>query len=227
VIRITTPLIFGSANPSPMKNRILLPLLILAAATSSRAGLIYSGVQNIPIPVDLPAGSEGVYLRVSDGTVSGSYPADWNTAPWINPFFGGVDIGNSELLRPVITGSDPNTGSVQIVNLALVTTVSSGSNFALGPRGSSTHVGLAPDQFQLGTPGLIGFVFETTAGGPDYYGWLRMTANNVGAGSIIDWAYEDSGAAILAGDIGAVPEPGTVLFGVACVAVTLCRRRRG
>ena len=195
-------------------------LLVFATAATARAALFYSGVQNVPIPFALPAGLEGVYLRMSDGATSATSPADWSTAPWLNPFFGGVDVANSPLLRPVITGAD------QIVNLASGTVIGLGSNFVAGESGSATHVGGAANQFQIGTSGLIGFVFETTVGGPDFYGWLRMNVNNTVPGTIVDWAYDNTaGTPVLAG-ISSVPEPTTVLMGVALCAVSVLRRRR-
>ena len=201
-----------------MKTRLLLStLLFIAAAATARAALFYSGVQNVPIPQTL----DGVYLRMSEGATTGAFPPDWSTAPWLNPFFGGVDVGNSPLLRPVITGAD------QIVNLASGTVIDSGSNFVAGESGSSTHTGAAANQFHIGTPGLMGFVFETTAGGPDYYGWVRMNVNNVGAGSIVDWAYDNTAGTPLLAGISSVPEPATMLVGLALCGVSVLRRSRG
>ena len=178
---------------------------------------MYSGVQNIAVPATL----EGTYLRLSDGTVSGAFPADWSTAPWLNPFFGGVDIANSPLLRPVIAGTD------QIVNLAPGTVIASASNFVAGESGSTTHVGPSANQFQIGTAGIIGFVFETTVGGPDFYGWAKVVINNAGAGSITDWAYDNTpGTSIQAGQIAPVPEPATLAVGLLCIGAGIARRRR-
>ena len=199
--------------------RILPFLLLLASAPPGRAALIiYSGLQNIPIPLNF----EGVYLRVDTGATSAALPANWNTAPWLNPFFGGVDIANSPLLRPIITGTD------QILNLASGTAINAGSNFVMGESGSTTHVGAGAGQFQIGTPGIIGFVFNTSVGSPVRYGWMGIEINNTGAGRIIDWAYEDTpGTGIVAG-LTAVPEPSEalvlLLFALSCV--TLCIRRR-
>ena len=160
-----------------MKSLVLLLLPCLAFASAARAALVYSGVQNLPIPATL----DGTYLRLTDGAVSGTFPASWATAPWLNPFFGGVDIANSPLLRPIITGTD------QILNLAVGTVISSASNFVAGESGSSTHVGAGAGQFALGTAGLLGFAFRPTAADPVSYGWLRLIVNNTGPGSIVDW----------------------------------------
>jgi len=205
-----------------MKTKLLLLLACLTWGGGARAALIYSGVQNVPIPLTF----DGVYLRSPDGTVSGGFPADWNTAPWINPFFGGVAIANGPLLRPIITGTD------QILNLAVGTPIDSGGNFVAGESGSSTHVGAGAGQFALGSPGIIGFAFKPTAADPESYGWLRLIPNNTGPGSIVDWAYQSTpGAAVLAGVIpgpgtALIPEPGSALFGVALLGLTICRRHR-
>ena len=158
-----------------------------------------------------------------DGATSGTFPSDWSTAPWLNPFFGGVNIANSALLRPIITGTD------QILNLAAGTVINGAGNFVAGESGSSTHVGVAANQFHFGTVGIMGFVFEATGGGSSYYGWGRLNVNNVGAGSIVDWAYDNTPeTSILAGQIAPVPEPaeGARILLLALPGVSLLLRRR-
>jgi hypothetical protein len=133
-------------------------------------------------------------------------------------FFGGVDVANSPLLLPIITGTS------QIVNLAPGTVIDSTGNYVAGESGSSTHVGPASNQFQIGTPGLIGFEFETTAGGPYLYGWARMTVNNAGPGNIVDWAYDDTpGTSIQAGQ---APEPSASALSLLGLCVGMARRWR-
>lgn len=171
-------------------------ILTLAAAPflapSAWSDVNYSGYQNVAIPFDL----NGAYLNPVTGTTYiDPYPATWDTAPWINPFFGGVDIANSALLRPVITGTD------QIVNLGTGTLINGSSNFVAGESGSSTHVGAGAGQFTLGTPGNIGFEFEASVGGPTRYGWMNTTISNSGAGVIRDWAYDNAGGGIVIGRV--------------------------
>ena len=202
-----------------MKPQLLIvTLLVIPAVTPAcRAAIVYSSQQDIPIPLD----PEGEYLRLDTGAVAGALPANWATAPWINPFFGGVDIANSPLLRPVIAGTD------QILNLAPGTLIGSGSNFVAGESGSSTHFGLGSGQFALNVPGYLGVTFRSTVGGPDYYGWIEMQISNVGAGKIISWAYENvSAAPIVAGDTRIAPEPGVLaLLGIGLLGFG--RRLRG
>lgn len=185
----------------------LLALSLPIISSAAHAAIVYSGPQNVAIPYDF----NGVFLRLSDNATSVTFPGDWSTAPWINPFFGGTGIATSPLFLPVITGAD------QIVNLAGGTVISAGSNFALGESGSSTHVGPALNQFQVGSPGYIGYKFQLPGGGPQYYGWIGVQINDAGAGAITDWAYQNtSGTAIQAGEISGVPEPAA-----ACCALLL------
>ena len=200
-----------------MKSRsFLLFLLAIPAATSvTRATIVYSGQQDVPIPLD----PEGEYLRLDTGATTGAFPADWATAPWINPFFGGVDIGNSPLLRPVITGTD------QIMNLSPGIPIGSGSNFVAGESGSSTHFGIGSGLFGLNVPGYLGVTFRSTVSGPDYYGWIQVQISNVGPGKIISWAYEnESGTPIAAGQtVATAPEPG--VLALLCAGVLGFSRR--
>lgn len=203
-----------------MKHRLLLLALILAATPASRASIVYSGIQNVAIPLDF----NGVYFRIDTGVSTLVAPGDFNTAPWMNPFFGGVEIINGNLLRPVVTGVD------QIVNLAAGTPINGASNFVAATSYSAAHFGPAANQFQLNTPGYIGATFRQTVGGPDFYGWMQMEMNNAGAGKIISWAFENvSGGSIQAGQTTSgppVPEPGTSVFGLALILAGISRRTR-
>ena len=199
-----------------MKTRLLLStLLVLAAASAGHASIVWSGPVNLPVPFTF----DGLYLNPCTGATAATQPADWNTAPWINPFFGGVYIGNDALLRPVIIGAD------QVVNLGAGVTISAARTFVAGESGSTTHVGPSAQQFQLGTPGYLGFAFEPATGGATHYGWVQITIRNTGAGTIHDWAYDDAaGTGIPA---GAVPEPGSaLLLGLGAAAWAVRRRRK-
>ena len=198
---------------------LILPFLcaVLLAAPANGATIVYSGIQDLPIPLN----SEGTYLQIESGATAAVFPPDWATAPWINPFFGGVYIGNSPLLRPVITGTD------QILQLEPGTVINGGSNFVAGESGSTTHLGGGPGQFTLNVPGYLGFTFRPTVGGPDYYGWLQIEIHNTGPGKIISWAYDNTPGAPIEAGATIAPEPGVLaLIGLAGAGLAL-RRRRG
>ena len=151
--------------------------------------MVYSGLQNVAIPATL----DGAYVRLSDGAVSGVFPANWSTEPWLNPFFGGVDVANSPLLLPIITGTS------QVVNLAPGTVIDSTGDYVAGESGSSTPLYPASNHFQIGTPGLIGFEFISSMKGR-----TCMVSQNDrkqrGSRTIVDWAYDNTpGTSIQAG----------------------------
>jgi MYXO-CTERM domain-containing protein len=86
------------------------------------------------------------------------------------------------------------------------------------------------NQIFSGTPTFIGFAFNPT--GTYYYGWAQVTlttGSEFGTFTINQWAYENTGAGILAGQTSAVPEPSAYAFGVGALALGaagLRRRRR-
>jgi len=198
-----------------MKIRTLLLSSLLLTAARSHGTIVYSGIQNVAVPLDL----NGIYLNPVTGATASAQPADWNTAPWINPFFGGVDIANDDLMRPVVTGA------TQILNLVFGTVVNNGSNFTAARSGSSTHVGAGAQQFHLGTNGYLGFAMQTTTGGPTLFGWMQLDIENTGPGRIVDWAYQDAAGTLIT--VGAVPEPATAMLTfTGAAALALHRRRR-
>lgn len=166
-------------------------MLMLLGGVTSRAAVIYSGYQDIAVPLNF----DGLYLNIVTGATSVTEPADWATGAWINPFYGGVFIANEARVRPVITGAD------QAVNLSAGSLISSASLFASGVSGSSTHVGPALNQFQIGTGGTLGFQFESSPTAATRYGWMDLTVNNTGAGAIHGWAYDDAGGSIIVGNV--------------------------
>lgn len=166
-------------------------LVALLCGVTTRGAVIYSGYQEIAVPLNF----DGVYLNLVTGATSSSEPADWAAGPWINPFYGGVYISNEALVRPVITGTD------QAVNLSSGTVISSASAFAAGMGGSTTHVGTAPGQFQVGIAGNLGFQFEAAPAAASRYGWMNLTVNNTGAGTINGWAYDDTSGSMVVGNI--------------------------
>lgn len=202
-----------------MRCSLICAACLAIASLSARGAVVYSGVQDVPVPND-PA---GVWFNIATGGTSLTEPASWNTAPWINLFFGGTAIGNDDLMTPAITGVD------QVLNLAMGTMVDGAMSYPAGESGSSTHVGGGAGQFALGMEGLIGVQFQFTTGGPFKYGWMRVVVENTGLGLIRDWGYENAdGVGIPAGFTGTmiVPEPGRGLMLLAGLAATLSRRKR-
>ncbi len=150
------------------------------------ADVIYSNLQNIPIPSTF----DGVFVDV-DGGLAPS-PATFNG--WdINPFIGGKYLANSAAFQPARDGVD---GIDTILKFNTGDTISSGLNFATGRGGSLDHLGNAAGQFTPNKEGYLGFRLN------DNYGWMRVVLG--GATPVIkDWAYDTSGSSgsIVAGNV--------------------------
>lgn len=170
--------------------------LLLGTAGSSPAGILFSGQQDIAIPLNF----DGVYIKVdlTQPTHVVSSAGGWD----LNPFFGGIGIANSPTFQPVRSG----TGSEDtIIRIAATSVIDGTATFATdldwggsGAEDESGHLGGGALQFADGKAGYLGFQLDTGAVSPRY-GWMRVVLTANGNGVIQSWAYDDSGAAILAG----------------------------
>jgi hypothetical protein len=200
----------------------LLAFVILAFGIrhSTNAAIIYVPNANIPIPQNM----HGVYFNVFTGetVTSSTAPGSFDTAPWLNPFQGGVFVGTSALFCPIITGAD------QIVNVASGAMIDSSQTYAPpAASGSTTHMGPpGGNQFQPATPGYLGFKMQTSPTSDTYYGWMQVSFNNTGGGSILSYAYENSPSTGIAAGFSAVPEPSRALLLMLGAYGLLLRRRR-
>ena len=190
---------------------LFLPAFVLLAAPLP-AAIVYSGVQNIAIPTNF----EGVYIDLDNRTVSQSPFIGWD----INLFFGGVGIAGSTAFQPARAGTANND---TLTRFSVNDLVNGTLPYATGENGSSDHLN-APNNFQSGVEGYIGFKFTKNDTTGPYFGWTRvtLTANTPGA-VVSDWAWEDTADAILA---GAVPEPSHAMLIILGVAGLSFRRRR-
>jgi autotransporter-associated beta strand protein len=170
-------------------------LMALSPLRSATADTIYSNLRNISIPT----GFTGVYLDIDTGVTGGSTFTGWD----INPFFGGVAIGNSPAFQPVRVG----TGNLdRVLNLAPGSVISGSLIYSSGFGGSGNigheHIGAGADQFQVGAEGYLGFKFTTNTSTGPFYGWMRVTLTNNTAGAMIkDWGYDDAGGTIAVGRV--------------------------
>lgn len=192
-----------------------LTLLTLAMLPSARGAIVSSGQLDISVPYTFA----GVYVNIETKITSFTEPVDFDTEPWLNLDFGGVDIVTGDNLRPVITGADV------VLNLTFLSLVDGGSTFAAGGSASSSHMGAAPGKFQVNVPGYFGFQFNLAPAGPAYYGWVEITTNDTGGPGVIhQWAYENvADTGIL---VGTVPEPSGAALGLLTVSILAFRRRR-
>ena len=156
------------------KTRYLTGFVTLTLGLPVAADTIYSNFQNIAIPTDFT----GVTVNIAGGT--------------INPFFGGVGVANNDLLQPLRDGA----GNLDtLLDLSVGATINAGSLYlSTGFGGSMDHLG---STFTAGQEGYVGFKLN----GADY-GWMRVVFTGNTSGAVIkDWAYDNTGAAIVVGRV--------------------------
>jgi len=205
--------------------RLLFLSPALAAAPLS-AAVTFSGIQNVPIPTTFDGVS--MTLNRTDASVFSTDTSSTNTdgSAWdINFFLGGTGIANSPAAQPV---REDLTSLSFVHNLALNTSVDSGSTFSSGNGGSgfpNDHIGGGSNQFSNGVSGYLGFVLDAGTASP-LYGWMKVSLVNDGTPGLIEsWAFETiPNTPILVG--ATVPEPDVTLLLFAGAGVGLFRRRR-
>ena len=192
----------------------------MAVAGPAAAAIVHSGIANLPIPLNF----DGVYLNVVTGATgsSGGAVAGWDINPYnastLSWFVPSVPAGSHGLVRGA------GTSTSQVDNLfgtgyLIAATGSPAPNYGTG---SNQTTGATAFVFNSEN-NIVGLRFFNEATGVINYGWMRL---GLGASftdptrRIVDWAYEDTGAGIIAG----VPTPGAIaLLGLAGLAG---RRRR-
>jgi hypothetical protein len=89
------------------------------------------------------------------------------------------------------------------------------------------NAGYTNSQFADPGPALLGLRFDNGSGFA--YGWIRveMNGNPLNSFTIVDTAYADPGEALAAGQISAVPEPGSLgILALGAVGTVAWRRHR-
>ena len=172
----------------------------LAIAGPAAAAIVHSGVVNVPIPLNF----DGVYLNVVTGATgsSGGSVAGWDINPYntsgLSWFVPSVPAGSHGLVR----GAGTSTSQVDNLGGAgfyLTYSIDGAATQSFG-TGSNQTVGATAFTFNS-TANIVGFRFLNEATGQVNYGWMRLSLS---AGfntdrSIVEWAYENTGAPIVAG----------------------------
>jgi hypothetical protein len=181
-----------------------------AHSTPAEAGIVYSGIQNVPIFPGTVNG--GVYINVEPpfNFAQGSRPGGWD----LNPYYTGWSVYVNANTKILLTGAYP-------------TALTFGD--LIGPSGTWSGAGWSGDSgIATGSTGYIGFSFDPddVPGAQEYYGWFQMHVgnNNTINGSVIDWAYENTGAPIAT---GMVPEPSSfAILAMGAAGLLMLRERR-
>jgi hypothetical protein len=194
-------------------------LIVLGLAQASPAAVIYSGIQDIPIPVTF----DGVFVDVVNVTSSTVDDSDFSSSQ-INFFFGGAGVYTSPRLRPVRSIPDQ---LAPIVSAQLGDVID--ESLAFGPvarGGSENHIGSGGAQFPNGGESYLGFLLDLNEDGQYVAGWMRVTLSETGSvGTVHDWAYSDlPGEPVITGTI--IPESSSMfLLSLALSSLCLSRRR--
>lgn len=203
----------------------------LMTSQNAEASIVYSGIQNAPVAST--NGFGGVYIDVDgmswlnpsagSGVGAGLLPG-WD----IQPYRGSGTFGNA--LR-IYTAISPSSAEMVMDSDAVVAMLDSGATIDSSLT-FDTEEEIAAD-WTTGGIGYMGFRFSPS--GTPLYGWMRVQTgsgdpgNGGGPGfpaTVIDWAYEDSGAGIT---VGVVPEPSTIALGLlsaGAVGVAAFRKRK-
>ncbi len=163
-----------------------------AMSPSARADIVYSG----PLTLSLPNDSNGIYLDL----VTGATATAFFTGCDINPYSSG---GGLILSRETGTSFAAATSGAAPSALAFGATIAPTSPFTNSSNATNFKV--------TGTE-YLGLLFINTNTGATDYGWIQFqtTATTGYPGTILGYAYNNvAGGSILAGQISAVPEPGT------------------
>ena len=214
----------------------------LIGAQAAKAGIVYSGPQDLLADVDGETvyidmnnngNSEfGVYFWANAGTFSTTYTSYGYTYSYHSYHDKRGLIGRPQGGLGVVMMA--RTAGQSVVNYAKSATIGPGTNWRtqgehLAQAGTRSGVPESWGPF-LGSNGYIGVKFSD--GGSWYIGWVGLEVPADAAyGRVTGWAYEDTGATILAGagepDPDPIPEPGGLaLLATGAAGLMVFRKKR-
>ncbi|WP_411846760.1 PEP-CTERM sorting domain-containing protein [Roseibacillus persicicus] len=203
-----------------MKTRIA---LFLGLALNSQAAVIWSGIQDIPIPVATGIGDlDGVFIDIDQPGLS-SVATILEDSNEVNFTLGGTGLFTGGGFLPVRQMSSATGAVVKLLpgdSVEVATAIT-------GPTGLGANQEVfaeSADDFFVGESAYLGFLFSPDGTSTLHPGWMRVTlTNNTPGGVVHEWAYEsDPQSAIV---VGAVPEPATAILAFLGLGLVLRRRR--
>lgn len=194
---------------------------LFLAAAPAHAVVVYTDLTATPLSIT--DSIDGVYLNVVTGVTGSSANdvPDWD----INPYNNGAGLtfyGSASPAGVLATGTPGVT--------AAATALAFGD--AITSAGQYNQFQTTGAAFQVTGQEYVGFKFLNEGSSAYNYGWMLLstTATTGFPAAILGYAYEDTGLSITAGQVVAVPEPGTfAMFGIAmagAAGLSAWRRRR-
>jgi len=184
--------------------------LAAPAIPSANAAIIYSGVVNI----NIPSTTAGVYLNLSSGVFAGTPGGapGWDLNAWGGTSFNVWANNSAEASNGVIGNFTGGSSATLVDNVPFLTPVD-GTWTYVRSNGIET-TGLTAFTTSSSN-NLVGIRFLNNTTNTLNFGWIRFSLSATSGAqprAVVEYAYDDSGAAILAGQ---VPEPSTfALLGV-------------
>jgi PEP-CTERM motif-containing protein len=215
----------------------------------AKAAIIYSGTRNIAVPA---LSAAGIYFDFDTNTASFT-PTNGSDANIFDVYGTGSYNGQQAFYHSVSFWGPNKTGNMSLATstTTLGSTMRLTAGTSIGPSvpsgmvfgrqndlanqfynyNTGAPVGAFTGQWSAGGTGYIGFKFVAANGQTDY-GWMRVSLDptrfqdQMVSATVIDWAYNNTGGAILAGQI---PEPSSLalaLLGGGAVGLALWRQHR-
>lgn len=196
-----------------------------AALQTAHAKIVYSGIQNISTTSALEVDDVKPVTLSSQSNKGADFSLwSYNDKGYDTHYLydqGGF-LGGFEHFTPIVSTNPSDNGALQRLDKG-ETIDSQGSYETGGPQGIRLLANSPNSQWSPGTEGYFGYRFDAL-GWPPYHGWGRITlSEDAQVMTLVDWAYEDTGAPIQAGQI---PEPTTSLLLTASLAIAALWRRR-